>query len=55
MEKQVARWSLERLESAIGMLIQTDLTLRSSSAAPAEAVMERTLIRLSMLGKKKQG
>jgi DNA polymerase-3 subunit delta len=34
------------------MLIETDLTLRSSSRAPAMALMERTLIRLSMLARR---
>ena len=33
------------------MLIDTDLTLRSSSRAPDMAVMERALIRLAMLGR----
>ena len=31
------------------MLVETDLALRSSTAAPQMAMMERTLIRLAML------
>jgi len=36
----------------MAMLIETDLTLRSSSRAPQMAVMERTLIRLAMLSRR---
>jgi DNA polymerase-3 subunit delta len=31
------------------MLVETDLSLRSSTEAPQMAMMERTLIRLAML------
>ncbi len=46
---QVQNWGLSRLEEALALLIETDLTLRSSSKAPAMAVMERSLIRLAMM------
>jgi len=36
------------LEAAIALLVETDLTLRSSSRAPAFAVIERALLRLAM-------
>ncbi len=49
MERQARDWSTFRLEEAIRLLIDTDLTLRSTSRAPAAAVMERALIRLSMM------
>ncbi|MEZ5777448.1 MAG: DNA polymerase III subunit delta [Paracoccaceae bacterium] len=49
MLKQAQGWGMHRLETALGLLVDTDLTLRSSSRAPAMAVMERTLIRLAML------
>ncbi|MCU0911505.1 MAG: DNA polymerase III subunit delta [Rhodobacteraceae bacterium] len=48
--RQAQVWGAIRLEQALAMLIDTDLTLRSASAAPAMATMERTLIRLAMLG-----
>lgn len=49
MARQASRWGQGALESALSMLIETDLTLRSASTAPQMAVMERTLIRLAML------
>ncbi len=49
MLQQVQGWGMHRLESALQILIETDLALRSSSRAPAMAVMERALIRLSMM------
>lgn len=49
MLQQVQGWGMHRLESALQILIETDLTLRSTSRAPTMAVMERALIRLSMM------
>ena len=37
------------LEDAMHQLIETDLTLRSCSRAPAMALMERMLLRLCMM------
>ncbi|MEM6824883.1 MAG: DNA polymerase III subunit delta [Pseudomonadota bacterium] len=50
MARQAKAWGVPRLEQAIALLIDTDLNLRSSSNAPDMAVIERTLIRLAMLG-----
>jgi len=51
MQRQARRWGLGRLEQALGMLTDTDLRLRSANQnAPQMALVERTLIRLSMLG-----
>ena len=36
-------------DGSVRLLLDTDLTLRSSSRAPAMAVMERALIRLAMM------
>lgn len=47
--RQAGDWGLHRLEEALGLLVETDLTLRSTSRAPAMAVMERALIRLAMM------
>ncbi len=52
MIKQAQNWGAERLERAIGMLIETDLTLRSSQQMPQMALLERCFIRLAMLGKR---
>jgi DNA polymerase-3 subunit delta len=52
MLRQAQRWSVARLEEALALIVDTDLTLRSASRAPAMAVIERALIRLSTLGKR---
>ncbi len=52
MLRQAQGLGLHRIEEALGLLIETDLTLRSASRAPAMALMERALIRLSMLAKR---
>ncbi len=49
MQRQAANWGMLRLEDALNLLVETDLTLRSASRAPAMAVMERALIRLAMM------
>ncbi|MFC7702907.1 DNA polymerase III subunit delta [Plastorhodobacter daqingensis] len=49
MLRQAQHWGMHRLEQALALLHDTDLTLRSAQRAPAMAVMERTLIRLAML------
>lgn len=52
MLRQAQGWGMHNLEKAIGLLTDTDLTLRSTSRAPAMAVMERALIRLAMLNRR---
>ncbi|MBZ4689900.1 MAG: polymerase delta subunit [Cereibacter sp.] len=49
MQRQAQRWGMFRLEQALALLLETDLTLRSASRAPQMALMERALIRLAML------
>jgi DNA polymerase-3 subunit delta len=51
MARQAGKWGRARLEQALTYLTDTDLRLRSSSHAPAQALMERALIRLAMLGR----
>ena len=48
--RQARGWGVQRLETALKMITDTDLTLRSTSRAPAMALVERTMIRLAMLG-----
>lgn len=50
LQAQAQRWGMFRLEEALKVLVETDLTLRSASKAPQMAVMERALLRLAMLG-----
>ncbi|WGH77363.1 DNA polymerase III subunit delta [Jannaschia ovalis] len=51
MDRQVRGWGAAKLEQALALLMETDLTLRSSSRAPQMAVMERALIRLAMMAR----
>jgi DNA polymerase III subunit delta len=53
--RQAQRWSLGQVEEALALLVETDLTLRSSSRAPLAALLQRTLIRLSMSGARRVG
>lgn len=50
--RQAQSWGPDRLETALTVLTDTDLQLRSADqTAPAMAVMERALIRLAMLAR----
>jgi len=50
MQRQAQKWGAARLEQALSLLTDTDLQLRSAGQnAPAMALVERALIRLSML------
>ncbi|WP_425041552.1 DNA polymerase III subunit delta [Primorskyibacter sp. S187A] len=51
MIRQAQNWGAPRLDTALSLLTDTDLQLRSAGQnAPAMALVERMLIRLSMLG-----
>lgn len=50
--RQAQNWGPARLETALTLLTDTDLQLRSAGqTAPAMAVVERALVRLAMLGR----
>ncbi|MFW8593660.1 DNA polymerase III subunit delta [Cribrihabitans neustonicus] len=50
--RQAQNWGASRLETALTLITDTDLQLRSAGqTAPAMALMERALIRLAMLGR----
>ena len=50
LARQASAWGAARLETALTMLTDTDLKLRSAvQSAPAMALVERTLIRISHL------
>lgn len=51
MVRQAQNWGRDKLERAVTLLIDTDLQLRSASPAPQHALVERALIRLSMMGR----
>lgn len=52
MQRQASAWGRIKLERALSLLTETDLTLRSSAKAPTLAVMERALIRLAMMAQR---
>jgi len=49
MARQVRNWGLHRLEAALGVLMETDLNLRSSKPYPSMAMTERAFIRIAMM------
>lgn len=49
LARQVDAWGRERLEEALALIVETDLTLRSTSKAPGLALVERMLLRLAGL------
>lgn len=49
MQRQAGQWGAPRLEDVLRLLVETDLTLRSTSRAPAMAVIERAFIRIAMM------
>lgn len=49
MVAQANRWGARRLEVALALLVETDLTLRSAARAPGHALVERALLRLATL------
>jgi DNA polymerase-3 subunit delta len=50
MIRQAQSWGAFKLETALAVLVDTDLALRSAQKAPHMALMERALIRIAMLG-----
>lgn len=48
MQRQAQAIGMRSLETAVAILLETDLTLRSASRAPGMAVLERALIRVAM-------
>jgi DNA polymerase-3 subunit delta len=49
LARQVEGWGRDRLEEALALIVETDLTLRSTSKAPGLALVERMLLRLAGL------
>lgn len=49
MAAQARAFGRERLEAALGLVMEAELTLRSARPAPAAAVVERLLVRIAML------
>lgn len=49
MARQAGHWGTAKLEDALRVLVDTDLMLRSTSRAPAMAVIERAFMRIAMM------
>jgi len=52
IQRQAASWGMMKLERALALLLDTDLTLRSTSRAPDMALMERTLLKIAWMNRK---
>lgn len=52
LQRQASAWGMHKLERALTLLLDTDLTLRSSARVPEMAVMERTLLKLAWMGRR---
>ena len=52
VQRQASAWGMYKLEKALTLLLDTDLTLRSTANVPEMAVMERALLRLAWTGRR---
>jgi len=52
LQRQASAWGMHKLERALSLLLDTDLTLRSTAQVPEMAVMERALLRLAWMGRR---
>lgn len=52
MQRQASHWGMHKLERALALLLDTDLTLRSTAEVPEMAVMERALLRIAWMGRR---
>jgi DNA polymerase-3 subunit delta len=53
--RQARAWGERRLAAALSLLVETDLTLRSTSRAPGLALVERAFLRLAALARARDG
>lgn len=52
MMRQAQAWGMVRLEKALALLMDTDLTLRSAARAPEMALVERALLRIAWMNRR---
>ena len=50
--RQARSWGIAKLERALALLLDTDLTLRSTSRAPDMALIERALLKIAWMNRK---
>ncbi len=52
IQRQASAWGMHKLERALTLLLDTDLTLRSAATVPEMAVIERALLRLAWMNRR---
>jgi DNA polymerase-3 subunit delta len=52
IQRQAAAWGMHKTERALALLLDTDLTLRSTNRAPDMALMERTLLKIAWMNRR---
>ena len=52
IQRQASNWGMHKLERVLSLLLETDLTLRSTANVPEMAVMERALLRIAWMGRR---
>ncbi len=52
IQRQASAWGMHKLERALSLLLDTDLTLRSTARVPEMALMERTLLRIAWMNRR---
>ena len=52
IQRQASAWGMHKLERALALLLDTDLTLRSTAKVPEMALMERTLLRIAWMNRR---
>jgi len=52
IQRQAAQWGMHKTERALALLLDTDLTLRSTNRAPDMALMERTLLKIAWMNRR---
>lgn len=52
IQRQASAWGMHKLERALAVLLDTDLTLRSTANVPEMALMERAFLRLAWMGRR---
>jgi DNA polymerase-3 subunit delta len=52
IQRQVRDWDRDKLERALALLLETDLTLRSTARLPEMALMERTLLKIAWMNRR---
>ncbi|MDD9923492.1 MAG: DNA polymerase III subunit delta [Boseongicola sp.] len=52
IQRQASSWGMHKLERALTLLLDTDLTLRSTARVPEMALMERTLLRIAWMNRR---